>query len=375
MATTNFNRLLDEQKTVWSTDVWKEARQMMVMEKYVGGNTSLVHRITELRKTEKGSRAVITLVPDLTGDGVVGDNSLEGNEEEIVAHDQVILIDQLRNANRNKGRIADQKTVVTFREQSRDVLAHWLADRLDQLFFLTLAGAGYGVTTGGATRTGSQFPSLEFAATAAVAATANRRLRWDVDTANTLKTGGLTASLVATDIISWEMLVKLKAYAKTQRIRPIRGLLGSGTEVHVLFVHTEVMADLKQDSDFLSVYKEALPRSPNHPLLKGAGAWWVDGLLIVEHEYVYHSDTWGAGTIKGAANVLCGAQALGYADLGMPHWDEEGFDYDNQQGISIGKICGFLPPLFPSSITGATESFNRIVVYTARTGGVGAADA
>jgi hypothetical protein len=41
--------------------------------------------------------------------------------------DQVIRIDQLRHANRHEGRMADQKSVVEFRGNSRDVLAYWLA--------------------------------------------------------------------------------------------------------------------------------------------------------------------------------------------------------------------------------------------------------
>ena len=39
--------------------------------------------------------------------------------------------------------MADQKTVVNFREQSRDALAYAMADRMDQLAFLTLSGVAY----------------------------------------------------------------------------------------------------------------------------------------------------------------------------------------------------------------------------------------
>ena len=83
--------------------------------------------ITELKKSEKGARAVITLLADLEGDGVAGDRTLEGNEEAMKSYDQVIRIDQLRHANRHEGRMADQKSVVEFRNNSRDVLATgWL---------------------------------------------------------------------------------------------------------------------------------------------------------------------------------------------------------------------------------------------------------
>ena len=46
--------------------------------------------------SEKGARAVITLLADLTGDGVAGDRALEGNEEGMQTFDQVIRIDDYR---------------------------------------------------------------------------------------------------------------------------------------------------------------------------------------------------------------------------------------------------------------------------------------
>ena len=138
---TNFSLLTNEQKTIWSRDTWKNARNLSFIGKFLGeGPTALVQHITELKKSEKGARAVITLLADLTGDGVAGDRTLEGNEEQMQTFDQVIRIDQLRHANRHEGKMADQKSVVEFRNNSKNVLAYWLSDRIDQMAFLTLAG-------------------------------------------------------------------------------------------------------------------------------------------------------------------------------------------------------------------------------------------
>lgn len=64
---TNFAALTSEQKTVWSMDLWKQARNQSFINKFLGkGPMSLVQHITELKKTEKGARAVITLLADLT---------------------------------------------------------------------------------------------------------------------------------------------------------------------------------------------------------------------------------------------------------------------------------------------------------------------
>ena len=127
MANTNFAQLLDHQKKVWSRDVWKAAREHSFLNQFGGkGANNMVEHITNLTKSEKGDLAVIHLVPDLVTDGVAGDNQLKGNEEAIKAYDQTITIDQLRHGSRNTGRMADQRSVINFREQARDVLAYWL---------------------------------------------------------------------------------------------------------------------------------------------------------------------------------------------------------------------------------------------------------
>ena len=153
MATTNFAALTSEQLTVWSRDFWRVARNNSFINQFAGsGQNAMVQRVSELTQSEKGARAVITLLADMTGDGITGDNTLEGNEEQLKAYDIVVQLDQLRFANRLAGRLADQKSVVNFRETSRDALAYAMADRIDQLAFLTLSGVGYTQKTNGGLR-------------------------------------------------------------------------------------------------------------------------------------------------------------------------------------------------------------------------------
>ena len=79
MALTNFDALTSEQKLVWSRDVWKEARDMSFMSKFMGtGENNVIQRITELTRTEKGDQVIMHLLADLVDDGVIGDNEREG---------------------------------------------------------------------------------------------------------------------------------------------------------------------------------------------------------------------------------------------------------------------------------------------------------
>lgn len=371
MALTNFALLTNEQKTIWSMDVWKAARNYSFVNKFLGsGPNSMIQHITELKKSEKGARAVITLLADLEGDGVAGDRTLEGNEEAMKSYDQVIRIDQIRHANRHEGKMADQKSVVEFRNNSKDVLGYWLAERIDQMAFLTLSGVSLGMRNNGIARVGSDIPFLEFAADVSTP-TSKRRMRWD-GTAKTLVENGATNTLTAADLPSWGLFVQLKAYAKDQFLRGIKG--SGGDELFHVFLTPQAMAKLKMDPDYMAAVRSAQKRSNDNPLFTGE-LITIDGIAFHEYRNVYNtagavsgSGKWGPGSdVDGCQILFCGAQALAMADIGNPEWEEKGFDYNNQQGISIGKVLGFLKPKFNSIYAGNTEQdFGVISVYVAQ---------
>ena len=370
MATTNFSLLTDEQKTIWSMDLWKAARNFSFVNKFLGsGSNSMIQHITELKKSEKGARAVITLLADLEGDGVAGDRQLEGNEEAMKTFDQVIRVDQLRHANRHEGRMADQKSVVEFRGNSKDVLAYWLADRTDQMAFLTLSGVSYALKNNGASRVGSDLPFLEFAADVA-APTSQRLFRWN-GTTKALVANGASSTVAVADTPMWELFVQLKAAAKDQYLRPVKGT--GGEEVYHCFLTPQAMAKLKLDATYMLNVRHSQQRGDSNDLFTGSSVK-IDG--IVFHEFRHVVNTAGAlsgskygasGTVDGCQILFCGAQALAMADIGNPEWNEKGFDYENSQGISCGKIVGFLKPKFNSIYSGnTTQDFGVISVYVAQ---------
>ena len=374
MALTNFAALTNEQKTAWAMDFWRYARNFSFMNQFAGsGSNSMIQRVTELKKSEKGTRAVITLLTDLEGDGIAGDRTLEGNEEALKSYEQVIRVDQLRHANRSEGRLADQKSIVNFREESRDKLAYWLADRWDQLAFLTLSGVTYGNKNNGTARVGSDLVNLEFAADV-TAPSAQRRLRWDWNggTNPSLISSASTSDVAAEDTIRWETLVRLKAYAKDNYIRGIRPQ-GGLDELYHVFMTPQCMANLKLDDDYMQNLRHSTASGKNSKLFEG-GAVMVDGLVLHEFRHVYNTSgaasgsKWGAGSaIDGCQVLFCGAQSLAFADIGMPYWVEKEFDYNNQPGISVGKMSGFLKPRFNSIYAGNTvQDFGVISCYVAQ---------
>ena len=384
MALTNFGTLSGDQLQTWSRDFWKVARNQSFINQFAGtGSNAMVQRVTELTKNNKGTKANITLLADMTGDGITGDYTLEGNEEALRAYDISIELDQLRFANRIAGRMTDQKTVVNFREQSRDALAYAMADRCDQLAFLTLSGVAYTSKNNGALRTvvggavnGQELVDLEFASDIS-APTGDRHRRWD---ATSGLVAGDTTAVIPADKISYSTIVNLKAYAKDNYIRGIRG--AGNQETFHMFVTPQQMASLKLDSDFLANVRNAGVRGSANGLFSGTSSLMVDGVMIHEFRHVFNTSgattgtsgnagaagyKWGAdANVVGGRALFCGAQALALADIGLPEMVEDTFDYGNQSGISVGKIFGMRKPKYNSDISGSVQDFGVIALDTAQ---------
>lgn len=371
MAMTNFGALHSEALTTWSRDFWREARNRTFVMGFAGDSSeSMIQRVTELKSTTGGARAVITLINEATGDGVVGDNELEGNEEALSSSDMVIQLDQWRKAHKNKGRMADQKTIVQFRKEAKIQLAANCARVMDELAFLTMSGVSYNMHTDGKPRVGSQLPLLAYA-NDVTAPTGRRHYRW---TSTGLALGN-TAAVVAADLPTYAMLVELKARAVNSYIRPIR--TDDGVDVYNVFMCPDGIAALKRDPEFISAWREAEKRGEANPLFKGTRhggkkGIHIDGLNILEYRNVYNTrgaasgSKWGAaGDVDGQRVLLCGAQALAFADIGRANWEEETFDYKNRKGISIDKIFGFLKPRLFSTHDGSEQDFGIIAIDTA----------
>lgn len=368
MSTTDFGALSDARKKIWAMEVWKQGRDQSFWfsNGFVGRNESemgsIIHRVTKLTETERGASCVMQIVGDLEGDGVVGDNTLEGNEEALINDAQEITVDHMRNGVKSKGSMAEQQTVIRFRAQAKDKLTFWLSDKIDELMFLTASGRAYSLKTDGSARSGSQLPQLAFAADVTAAST------------NRIKYAGSAtgeASLTTSDKMTWNFIVELCSFAKRKRIRPIRS---GGKEYYAIVMSPEQARDLKQDSGYQSNVRSAAPRSNKNPLFTGAFAV-VDGVILHEHNKVFNTqgltsgNKWGSGgTVEGAQALLMGAQALGLATIGTPAMRESSDnDYGDKPGIAYGRKIGMLKPQFitPNANETSAEDYGLISVKTA----------
>lgn len=373
MADTDFGALTPQRKTLWSAYTIAAGRDVSFwlgpngfLSKGLQDATRPVHYVDELTTDSRGTKCILPLVHDLLGDGVVGDNTLEGNEEELTNDYVEINVDQIRNACKSKGRLSEQRTVLKFRIQAKDKLSFWKSDREDELLFLTAAGVAYTKKTDGSTRGVSQFPQLAFAADV-TAPSSNRAIYAGTATS--------TATLTANDTMTWKGLHNLKSRAIRRRLKPIRI---NGKPHYIVIMSPEQFRDLSNDNDYKNAVANAGTRGKDNPLFKGEAAS-VGGLIIYEHNKVYNTlglasgSKWGAaGTVDGAQAMLIGAQALGYAHIGQDKWDEsDNKDYGNRQGVAYSCMIGIIKPVFTSNYdldsNGArtSQDFSVLAYYTA----------
>ncbi len=361
MAYTALGALQPDQKKAWVKESIRVFRENFFFNKFLGTTeNSIVQHVTELKRTEKGDRAMIGLVADLQGTGVVGDNDINGRYEALESSWVEIHTDQLRNGVKSKGRVDDQRSVFDFRKEARDKLAFWRANITEELMILTASGVAYGATTNNAQRAvGAQdsLLDLDFAADV-TAPTSNRWFRFD----GTNLQAGDTTQVTTGHVPKYGMIVDLMAEARTRGVKPLR--IG-GKEHYVYLCHPKTFARLKKDADFRDAIINAGERGANNPIFSGATVT-MDGLIIHTNNRVFNTaggasgqatyGKWGAGNaIEGTRSLLMGCQALAYADIwGDADWYEGDDDDGAKKKITIGMYAGLRKPKFISRLDANT---------------------
>jgi len=375
---TNFAQLAPDKIKFIQKEIRHEIEAAsFLLTRYCGkGQNFPIEKITNLKRMPGGGEEVImTLVPHLVGDGGVGSlgGNREGREEKLTKFQQKVQIDEIFNMVRSEGELAEQASVVDFRQEAKPALKYWHANRTDQLIMLTMSGISYAYNLDGSLRTevldfngqpiSSDFVSLKFA-TDLTAPSAKRHRRWD-GTAKKLVAGDTTAVTIS-DTPSYKMLLSGKAYAKTHRMPPLQA---GGKQWYLVLMQPYSLAMLKNDPDYKAAVIQGGVRGDDNPFFSGAIPT-IDGLLIVEYEYVYNttgaSTRWGAGEdVNGTRTLLLGAQGVGYADLeqgGEPRYEEKKFQYNTQSGIMVSKFLGIIKPKYYSTFDRSEEDFSVLAI-------------
>lgn len=338
---------------LWQKTLFREALKETQASKFMGEGTDSLIQVKDDFKKSAGDRLTIGLRMQLSGDGISGDNTLEGQEEALTTYSDNLFIDQLRHAVRSAGKMSEQRVPFSIREESMAGLRDWWADRIDTSFFNQIAG-NTAVTD---TRyTGSQ------ATLAPTTTSGDERIIYGPDdetTENSLSAASASNNFQLT------LLDQCIAFAKTASplIRPLRV---NGEEKFVIFLHPYQVHSLRTDAtanritwyDTQKAKVQGGETGDKNPIFSGALGEY-NGVVIHQNTRVPLAPS--TTTVYRA--IFCGAQAaaIGFGRESGPNkmsWVEEAFDYGNQLGVSAGMIWGLKKLQFNS------KDFGTIVVST-----------
>lgn len=335
---------------LWRRGLFHEALNETWFQKFIGeGSDSMIQLLTETQK-QSGDRIRVGLRMQLTGAGIQGNGTLEGNEESLTTFSDDLLINYLKHAVRWDASISQQRVAFDLREEAMMGLKDWWADRFDTAVMNQLAG-----NTGQAdTRyTGNN---------AAVAPTATTRL---FTAGPNLDTTEASLSATTTFALNFREIDRCVAIARTGTVGttpPIRPISVNGDSYYVMFIHPLQTFQLRRDTstnNFMDIARQSLAGA----LQQGKAAIF-DGALGIYNKVILHESSripiiTGTPNSGAAANfrraVFCGAQSAAIAfgkksskDDEMD-WVEQKFDYEDKIGVKGASTFGIKKMVFNST--------------------------
>lgn len=331
----------------WDDKYFREYLGWNKYAKYMGTSENSIIQVKEDLTKKKGDSVTFALVNRLTGAGVTGSSTLEGNEEAMDTRSHKVTVDQIRNAVRVPV-LDEQFSSISLRNAAKPTLQDWSMESLRD-----------GVTDALGSINGTVYGSAAEAA----------KDTWLVDNADRVLFGALvsnnsandhSASLANIDNTADKLdsgmigLAKRRAKLASPQIRPIRVREAGDEEWYVLLCNSLCFRDLRADTVIQQADREARARGTNNPLFTG-GDLLYDGVIIREVEQIAVDSGAGAGSIDVAPNYFLGAQAVGLAYAMRSNTVEEVFDYGDKHGVAVREIRGIEKLRFGSGTTDTAD--------------------
>jgi len=337
MAQTTFGTASSQTVKIWSKKTWYQAqRGAMFFNKFLGTTEdSILYQVTDLEKTA-GDNIVYDLLVEMSGQGVTGDNIMEGNEEALVYYQDSNKIDQLRNAH-IFGKMSQQRTVHDLRKDGQWALSRWFSNKFEEYMFRYLCSD----------------TTMNHAGNAGAASDAD----------HIVYSGNATseATLDTNDRFMLEDIDYAKEKALTGAI-PMRPVRIEGDDYFVVVLHPYSVTDLKlslgtgsSSIKWHEIQQYANVRGIKNPLFDGSLGVYNKCILFESHRIV-------SPLTNVRRNLFLGAQA-GVFTLGNAYdrmkqnvvgkdnylsWVEQDQDYENQKGLAVGCVFGMKKTMYNS---------------------------
>ncbi len=315
----------------WDDKYFKEYFQKSLFKGVMGKKSNSIIQVKEDLTGNPGDSLTYALVNKMSGAGVTGTSTLEGNEEAIDTRAQKVTVTKRRNA----FRVAEQDeayTSISLRDAGKSVLMDWSHENTRDRIIEALNSIN-GVAYGSASE-------------------ANKDA-WLVDNADRVLFGAAqsnnssndhSASLANVDATNDKMsssiagVMKRMALTASPKIRPVSSGT-SGRRFFTCYVHPYHMRDLKADSTIMQAQRDVSLRMQNEKLFQGGDIEW-DGIIFKELDDIPVLSGVGASSINVAPVFFCGAQTLGYAIRRRWNTVEETFDYGDKKGVAVQAFDG-----------------------------------
>jgi N4-gp56 family major capsid protein len=333
---------------LWAKKLAVEALRATYFYKFMGKTSSSMIMYRDELGKDAGDNVTYGLRGQLTGAGILGDGTLEGNEEALSTYTDNFKVDQLRHAVRSSGKMSEQRVTFEVREEAKEGLTDWWADRFDTALFNQLCGF--------TAQTDVRFTGSN----AAIAPDVNHIFRPNSRTTDESLTTGDEFNLAIIDRMVARAYQFNTAAGTGVPIRPMRAM---GRNLWVMFIHDHQLYQLRSSAaagTWIDYQKSAIAGGDkDNPLFAGGDLMGeYNGVLLHRAPRVTTgvNSTTGAAVANTRRAVLCGAQAVMFAtgrgvaegNMDKFSWVEESFDYGNQLGVSAGSIYGMKKTRFNS---------------------------
>lgn len=403
---------------VWAKKLFVEALKSTILDKFIGTDNNSGIQVKDDLSKGSGDKMTYGLRMQLSGDGTIGDSTLEGNEEALTTFSDQIYIDQLRHAVKVVGNMSQQRVNFDIRAEAQSGLVDWWADRLDVGYINQLCGnknaadrtdlsvstsaitglnpitGPYTIAQDKPTDTVSQVPSAESrgivpqawgvvtsASDDSIAITANEWEDWEANIVNSQASFNTSSSKGNEQYFRLSMLDAAVVKARTLAT-PIRPIKLNGMECYVAILHPFQVLDLRRNTNngqWMDIQKSAMMggQITNNPIFTGAVGMY-NGVIIHEDARIPRAGS-GSKTDLGSAvtykdicrGIFFGAQA-GCVAFGRSYglsgsnvkfkWTEVLNDYENQLGVSAALVYGCKKTVFDG------KDFSTLALSSVSTG-------
>jgi N4-gp56 family major capsid protein len=335
---------------LWAKNLTAAMREYLEIAPLMGEDENSVIHVKSETKKGTGDKVTFGLRARLTGDGKTEGETAEGNGESLSIYSDSVTINELGHVvgSRSENTIDQQRVPFDLRNNCKDALADWWADRLSKSFFNQVCGY--------TAETNTKYTGLN----ATVAPSSSRIIR--------AGTAAGDNNLTSADIMTLDLIDQAVEMAKVgdNMVRPIKI---NGQPKYICYLHPYQVTSLRTNSSsgqWLDIQKAALSadNSSKNPIYTGALGEY-NGVILRSSQDVTQGVNGTTAVSSTRRAVLLGAQAAacayGSADRGTPNkfrWNEELLDHKRKLEVSAWSIFGLKKTRFNSA------DFGTVVIST-----------